>query len=74
MSKGQKEQILSRADRGWDNQRIADDLGVSVVTVKMVRHNSSVGPSADVWKRDAIQGTTALLRALRRHHPERCAV
>lgn len=65
--------ILDMHDRKVDPDEIAAELNLSARYVRQVIGALATPPVGD-WQAAARIGSDALLRALRRHHPERCGV
>jgi hypothetical protein len=65
--------ILDMNDRGVKPNKIADQLNLSPRYVRQVIA-SLASPPVGNWQADARIGSDELLRALRRHHPDRCGV
>lgn len=64
--------IMDLHDRGVKPEAIVEETGFSLSTVRGVIGRLNVSSCSNAWQASAIQGSQALVRALRRHHAERC--
>jgi hypothetical protein len=67
------EKVAGLLEQGLTDRQICAQVGIDRKRVSGARSRLNVGPGANVWMRDALLGSHALLHALRKHHPDRCS-